>query len=225
MRSVNWSKEELNILKYVYGYTSKRKLEEHLPKRNYQAIKLKASRIGLTNSRHNYRLIDDPKYYSTKLAGTNIINLEKYQGSKISINHKCLTCAHEWYTSPNSIYLGSGCPNCNRGGGHCNNNAIGYLYLLHINTGIEEFLKIGVTVLDNSKRIKQLKTDISVHRPNIKITELKKLKLTGQEADQLELKIIKLFPRYSVPYEFSGYTELISTEYLNHIMELLNEKH
>lgn len=221
MSNTLWSSIEIDILKDLYGKVSREVLEEALPDRKYSSIKLKASRLKLSNPDNNYRLINDTEYYRGRLTGLNIINLEPYIGSKKKIEHKCLVCNHEWKTSPDSIFLGSGCPNCNRRGGRCKNHP-GYLYLIKVTTEAETFLKIGTTILDNNKRLNQLKTDISKYRNNVTISVLFKEYMSGSLADSLELQILKKYPRYTTPFEFSGYTELINIEYLENILELLH---
>lgn len=45
----------------------------------------------------------------------NVVLLEKYVNSQIKIKVKCLICNHTWYTSPNTLQQGKGCPVCNKG--------------------------------------------------------------------------------------------------------------
>lgn len=222
MGSKLWSSIEIQLLTELYGKVPREELEYKLTGRTYSSIKLKASRLKLSNSDNNNRLINDPTYYPNRLLGTNIKNIEPYRGSKKKIAHQCQVCEYIWSTSPDSIYTGSGCPNCNRKGGKCRNSR-GYLYLLHIKTDKEEFLKVGITILDNKKRLNQLKTDIRAHRDIVDISILKNVSLSGEDADSLELLILKSFPRYITPYEFSGYTELIDIVHKDSILEIINE--
>lgn len=44
--------------------------------------------------------------------GYECLSLE-YKGNKVKLEHKHIICGHTWYTRPNDIISGYGCPNCN----------------------------------------------------------------------------------------------------------------
>ena len=52
-----------------------------------------------------------------KKINPNIIPIEMYINSNISILHKCLIDGNEWYSYPSNILAGSGCPQCNESRG------------------------------------------------------------------------------------------------------------
>ena len=47
----------------------------------------------------------------------NVIVLEEYKGAYVQILHKCLIDGNEWYTTPTSMLLGNGCPQCHESKG------------------------------------------------------------------------------------------------------------
>lgn len=47
-----------------------------------------------------------------KIKDRQIELVGNYEGAYLKTSFKCLTCGHEWITSPTYISQGSGCPNC-----------------------------------------------------------------------------------------------------------------
>jgi hypothetical protein len=47
-----------------------------------------------------------------RLVGRNIVRIGDYVNSKTKIKWKCLIDGYEWYTKPNTIFMGCGCPKC-----------------------------------------------------------------------------------------------------------------
>lgn len=60
---------------------------------------------------------DDQYKKELKSINPNIIALDKYIGSEISILHKCLIDGNEWYARPYNTLYGKGCPKCNESKG------------------------------------------------------------------------------------------------------------
>jgi very-short-patch-repair endonuclease/ribosomal protein S18 len=58
------------------------------------------------------RLTHDEYVERTNAIHNNIEVLEEYKGRKTKILHKCNVHNYEWYTSPNTILAGKGCPKC-----------------------------------------------------------------------------------------------------------------
>ena len=52
-----------------------------------------------------------------KSVNPNVEVLGEYLSSGIAITVKCKMCGYIWDTTPNTLLSGSGCPNCNKGGG------------------------------------------------------------------------------------------------------------
>ena len=67
---------------------------------------------GCPKCKGNYKKTTEE--YNSEIDHKHIIAIEPYQGNKTPIKHKCLKCSHIWSTSPLSVLINNGCPNCYR---------------------------------------------------------------------------------------------------------------
>lgn len=132
-----------------------------------------------------------------------------YINSCTKINFLCYICNNLWLISPTNIFSGYGCPSCSTHG--FNQNEKAYLYFIQI----EDFLKVGITNREPSKRYKEL--------TNKEVIEIKVISGLGKDIKSLEDKIHKIFKHYYPKEKLkSGNTECfplsLKNEILSHIM-------
>lgn len=105
----------------------------------------------------NLRKTND--YYVSQVASlnNNIVVLGTYIGARTPILHRCITCGHEWETSPDSILRGHGCPMCSNSKGE---------------KAIKEYLSSRLIdfrqqyIFDNCKNKKSLRFDFYIPSMN-----------------------------------------------------------
>lgn len=112
-KSLNWTKEELGLLKEHYPRLGRcKELQELFPLRSMEGICLKANRIGLRVI-SNIREGRTNEEYNRLLDSTTFIPLESYKGSTEPILHKCKTCLLEWRARPQQLLrTNAKCPVC-----------------------------------------------------------------------------------------------------------------
>ena len=148
----------------------------------------------------------------------DILVIGQYLGAYTKITHKCKICEHLWEAAPHNL---KGCPayicvNKNRTGYYSYNNIPDtlFVYLIKVNTSIESFYKVGVSI-STTKRFYSLKEEL----PNSTVEILKLTKLPGSVALLIEKSILTKFIPYSPKQLFGGHTECLSID--NGIDEIL----
>lgn len=157
--------------------------------------------------------------YINKLKYKNIkvMPLDKYQGSKVKILHKC-TCGNKWMINPNNVLSGQTC-----GCAYKSNIIERYkgrktiLYYIKVN----DKYKIGITLFDRRYSTvesniigKRFANDIKNNNVIIKILKTKVFN-NGLEAyvtEQLILEKYKEYKNNSDMQWFGGYTELFEKD-------------
>lgn len=112
-KSSAWSEEEKQLLKENYPNLGRcKELQNLFPKRNMDAIALKANRMGLKVI-NNIKKGRTNKEYLALVENTNFIPLETYRGSTVPILHMCGICDYEWLARPQHILKPEAkCPIC-----------------------------------------------------------------------------------------------------------------
>jgi hypothetical protein len=156
MAGIPWSSEEIELLQELYpklGWSC------HLDiGRSRKAVNVQASRLKLKSSLGSGRLkfIDT---YAEQIKHKNLIVLEEYKGTRVSILHKHLDCGTEWSTRPDYILnANSSCPKCYH-------NYSDHVYLIYF----EEFdlYKIGITNNINKRLKRYNKTPTLIYSINL----------------------------------------------------------
>lgn len=153
---------------------------------------------------------------SALLEERGFTQLSPYKGSVHPILLRHNYCGHEWETKYTYIQSGSGCPECNKGFGYIVGKELevmeAHLYLFDIITfpNGDLYSKVGVTVRDPIKRMKDIRSELgdSIFLIRNKLT----ITGTGHQVLRLESKLLTALKDQSVSYsgpKFSGHTEIV----------------
>jgi hypothetical protein len=162
---------------------------------------------------------------SETLEKAGFIQLSDYTGALDPLRLKHKHCGYEWDTVYSYIQQGSGCPVCNKGFGYSLNKdnmpEVAYIYLFHIKTSTDEFLKIGVT----SRNIERRKIELKSNIPElISMDLLHCSKDRGANILIKEICILDTFKKHTCSSTFAGSTELLDVaENIDLIKEIMDE--
>lgn len=213
-----WTTTELNILKELYPkYGTDEKLLLLLPNRSKDSIRCQAVRSNIICNKLDGKR-KPIEVYLEELSIIGITLLGTYTTSRDKTLHRCNTCNHEWYPTPNNLIQGSGCPNCATKLGFP--HTIGHIYLLNI---CDKFLKVGITSRNINNRIEELAKELDVPVKNIFLIDIKKI--IGPNLLKLEKDILTnpTLVRYTHTKKFGGYTELFNISELQKLQSIFNE--
>jgi hypothetical protein len=153
---------------------------------------------GLSKEVIRTRLLED---------GRGITMIGEYINTRIKAEFQCLNL-HRWFSTPNHVLMGNGCPACAKYG--FNPNKIGFTYILKF----DSFIKYGIT--NNIKRrLHEHKKNVGDYEV-IMITEHK----NGQNALIWENEIKQKYGGKYVTKEImsNGYTETLSVDKMTMLM-------
>ncbi len=167
-----------------------------------QCPKCKGTRRSRTHEEYLQELTD---------INATLVPLEKYDGQRVKIKHKCLKCENIWETRPEQTLRGQACPNCAEYGFNRGIPASLYYVKLATKTG-EIYYKIGVT---NKTALERLEKE-----NHLEITILREIRYnTGKEAEDKEKDIIAKYKEFNVKniklLKNGGNTELYDYDILN----------
>lgn len=131
----------------------------------------------------------------------NIVN------DKTKVSCRCKVCGHVWSTTPNDLKNGRGCPKCAKRGFLSHEH--GKLYIMVDDLEVPTIMKIGVSVKENERRNKVLK---SAHKAGVRIPDLHIVKTwvgPTEKVQELESTMHKAFSNYKInfPVKFDGSNE------------------
>ncbi|EOW5489525.1 GIY-YIG nuclease family protein [Escherichia coli O70:H38] len=120
---------------------------------------------------------------------------------------RCKVCDHEWSATPGNLKHGKGCPKCAKSGFLSHNH--GKLYIMVDDLELPTQMKIGVSVKENERRNRILK---SAHKAGVRIPDLyivKTLDGPTENIHKLESTMHKAFSNYKInfPVKFDGSNE------------------
>ncbi|HGE5526210.1 TPA: GIY-YIG nuclease family protein [Escherichia coli] len=120
---------------------------------------------------------------------------------------RCKVCGHEWSVTPSDLKHGRGCPKCAKSG--FLSHDYGKLYIMVDNLELPTQMKIGVSIKENERRSRILK---SAHKAGVRIHDLyivKTLEGPTENIYELERSIHNAFSNYKInfPVKFSGSNE------------------
>lgn len=138
---------------------------------------------------------------------TSVEVLGKITGSRKKVLCRCKVCSHEWSPIPADLKSGCGCPKCAKTGFLSHEH--GKLYIMVDDPELPTQMKIGVSVKENRRRNRILK---SAHKAGVRIPDLhivKTLEGTTENIYELERTMHKAFSNYKInfPVKFSGSEE------------------
>lgn len=136
-----------------------------------------------------------------------------YEGALKPIEVECTRCGLLWKTTPNSILVGKGCPDCN---GSYNITLPGYLYILETT----EFIGFGIT--------NNLNRRLAKHRSTFKKEKVSAINLSIFTGDGLTIKNLEKDIKTKIKIYNSGVdgfkTESVEHEYKYELFTLIYSK-
>lgn len=140
-------------------------------------------------------------------ANSNIKVLGRITGNRTKVLCSCKKCDHRWRTTPANLKSGSGCPKCAKYGFF--RYEYGKLYIMVDDLELPTQMKIGVSVKENERRNRILK---SAHKAGVIIPDLhivKTLEGPTEKIYKLESTMHKAFSNYKInfPVKFDGSNE------------------
>ncbi|HCJ5618404.1 TPA: hypothetical protein NU305_001373 [Escherichia coli] len=138
---------------------------------------------------------------------TNIKVLGKIVNVTTKVLCRCKVCGNEWMARPHSLKKGTGCPKCAKTGFLSHDH--GKLYIMADDLLVPTIMKIGVSVKENERRNKILK---SAHKAGVRIPDLhivKTLEGPTEKIFEIENAMHKVFSNYKInfPVKFDGSNE------------------
>ncbi|HAJ4917036.1 TPA: hypothetical protein HLY57_09605 [Escherichia coli] len=120
---------------------------------------------------------------------------------------RCKVCNHKWSPTPSDLKSGYGCPKCAKRG--FLSHDCGKLYIMVDDLEVPTQMKIGVSVKENERRNRILK---SAHKAGVRIHDLyivKTLEGPTENIHELESTMHKAFSEYKInfPVKFDGSNE------------------
>lgn len=165
-----------------------------------------------------------PKCKGLKIAQRRTLSHEEHLSAITKVNHdievlgeiindrtkvlcRCKVCDHKWSPRPYAIKSGQGCPKCAKHGFLSHN--FGKLYIMVDDPEVPTQMKIGVSVNENKRRNRVLK---SAHKSGVRIPDLcvvKTLEGPTENIHELESTMHKYFSNYKInfPVKFDGSNE------------------
>ena len=137
----------------------------------------------------------------------NVEVIGKIINCSTKVSCRCKICDHKWSAIPNNLKRGYGCPKCAKFGFLSHDH--GKLYIMTDDIEVPTMMKIGVSVKENERRNKVLK---SAHKSGVRIPDLhivKTLEGPTENIQELESTMHKAFSNYKInfPVKFDGSNE------------------
>lgn len=103
---MKWTADDLEILREIYPINPKYCAE--ILERDYKAVSVKASKLGISKNVRN-----TPENYTKKLLTLNVKPLSEFEGALIDALFECTLCGEHFCNRPHNVmYKASKCPNC-----------------------------------------------------------------------------------------------------------------
>lgn len=170
-------------------------------KRGYGCPKCATLKIG------RKRLTHEEQVSAIANVNPDVEVIGKITGSLKKVLCRCKICDHEWHTTPEHLKRGYGCPKCAKIGFLSHER--GKLYIMVDDLEVPTQMKIGVSVKENERRNRILK---SAHKAGVRIHDLHIVKTwegVTKNIHELEISMHNAFSNYKInfPVKFDGSNE------------------